>query len=396
MNRPHQSSQAAQQAGIVAPGPAAISPEGWLSQSDPIPTATSSVVSSSQRLPCLDGIRAVAILMVLVSHAQPSINISVPHGMGIVWHALGGLGVNLFFGLSGYLITHLLVQEYERVGKISLRKFYLRRALRILPAFLFFMLFILAINMAGFVHITRPELRSALFFYKNYSPGDVKSDAWYVGHIWSLSMEEQFYIIWPPLLVFCGLPIARKLALVIALLMPFFRAFAYFRLNTHAPYLVGIMFHTTADKMLWGCLLAMYSGHPNFEQIMSKLRSPLAFAGSALFYIGLNPLLEEHWRAAYVFSLGISLQAITAIFCIAWVLRNLDSSIARFLNLKWIASIGVLSYSLYLWQQPFTKDPAKGLFQLFPVNIICTVIGALLSYHLVEKTALRWKKRFRV
>jgi peptidoglycan/LPS O-acetylase OafA/YrhL len=258
------------------------------------------------------------------------------------------------------------------------------------------MLFIVALNTAGIVHVAWPDLQSAFLFYKNYRTGDVNGDAWYVGHIWSLSMEEQFYILWPPLLVFCGLPVARKLALGVALLMPLFRVLSYYTINRHAPYLIGIMFHTTADKMLWGCLLALYSGQPGFERFMSQVMSPITFALAAFFFIAMNPCLEALLGAGYMFACGMTLLSITVAFAIAWTMRNPDSAIARFLNLKWMAMIGVLSYSLYLWQQPFMKHTNPQWFQLFPVNVICTVTGALLSYYLVEKTALRWKARFRV
>jgi peptidoglycan/LPS O-acetylase OafA/YrhL len=265
-----------------------------------------------------------------------------------------------------------------------------------LPAFLFFMLFIVALNMAGIVHIPRPDLQSALLLYKNYINTNPKGDGWYVGHIWSLSMEEQFYILWPPLLVACGLRFARKLALSMALLMPILRVAGYYTFYAHAHYKVTEVFHTTADRILWGCLLALYSGHPGFERIMSKLKSRLFFAGAVIFYFIADPLLMARWKGAFELPVGIALVAIAAAFAIAWLLRNPDSIIARFLNLKWMAVIGTLSYSLYLWQQPFMKPAGTGWFDLFPLNILCTVAGALLSYHLVEKTALRWKVRFRV
>jgi peptidoglycan/LPS O-acetylase OafA/YrhL len=131
---------------------------------------------ASGRLPCLDGIRAVAIAVVLLSHCQASLDLNVPHYVDVIWRSLGRSGVNLFFGLSGFLITYLLKKELDRHGSISLRKFYVRRMLRILPAFWTYMALFIALNLSGILRIPWREVIASLLFYRNYIGGDYRSE----------------------------------------------------------------------------------------------------------------------------------------------------------------------------------------------------------------------------
>src|SRR6201993_2227809 len=148
--------------------------------------------------PSLDGIRAIAVLLVMVGHLNPVY--------------AGGLGVDIFFVLSGYLITAILVSEFSADGRISLRKFYARRALRILPAVV---LLLVALNI--FVTITQPREQArtlewdslgALFYIANWLRAFGR-DLGILGHLWSLSIAEQFYFFWPVTLAFL---LSRKLS----------------------------------------------------------------------------------------------------------------------------------------------------------------------------------------
>ena len=149
--------------------------------------------------PSLDGVRAIAVLLVMVGH------------LGLVY--AGGLGVDIFFVLSGYLITAILVSEFSATGQISLKKFYARRALRILPAVI---LLLLALNI--FVTISQPSDQAAtlrwdslgaLFYVANWLRAFGR-DLGILGHLWSLSIEEQFYLLWP---VTLGFLLSRKLSM---------------------------------------------------------------------------------------------------------------------------------------------------------------------------------------
>jgi peptidoglycan/LPS O-acetylase OafA/YrhL len=149
----------------------------------------------TQRIPALDGLRAVAILIVVASH---SIDRAKYGALALV----GIAGVMIFFALGGYLITTRWLAEYEKTGTISLRNFYLRRAFRILPPAVTFLAVIWILSRLGIVDCDGRSLLSALFFFSNYM--DLRDIAWQVGHFWSLSVEEHFYLIWPFQLIAFG------------------------------------------------------------------------------------------------------------------------------------------------------------------------------------------------
>ena len=155
--------------------------------------------------PSLDGVRAIAVLLVMAQH------------LGYV-HA-GGLGVDIFFVLSGYLITAILVSEFSATGTVSLKKFYVRRALRILPAVI---LLLLVINICVSVFQTsrqaaavRWDSLGALFYIANWLRA-FGHDIGILGNLWSLSIEEQFYVFWPLTLLFL---LSRRLQANLILLL---------------------------------------------------------------------------------------------------------------------------------------------------------------------------------
>jgi peptidoglycan/LPS O-acetylase OafA/YrhL len=363
----------------------------------PTPFAPEIVVAG--RLSCLDGIRAVAIAMVLISHARASVVAAIPegvipNGIAAIWKAMGGLGVNLFFVLSGFLITHLLFRERAQTGRISLGRFYGRRALRILPAFAVYMMVIVGLNLAGILQVPWREVRAALFFYRDYLPLDFKA-GYYVGHIWSLSVEEQFYLLWPPLLVVLNLRRARAFAGTAVVLMPLVRLGGYYCFHVHARGMIIGMFDMIADRLLWGSLLALFWDSPELGRVMMRFRSEGWLWGVALFYGVVDPLLANGFGGAYVLPVGVSLEALSCTFCIAWVLRNPDAVTSRALNLPWMVKLGVLSYSIYLWQQPFMNEEGRVWFQHFPTNLLGSLLLGSLSYYVVERRVLAWRDRLR-
>jgi len=147
--------------------------------------------------PSLDGLRAIAIVLVMLLHAQAMASGAWPYFLG------GYTGVDIFFVLSGFLITSLLVQEWRDTGRISLRKFYIRRALRLLPA-LCVLLLVLGVGVKLFglyLHVTLATLLAALFYVANWALAFDTLDMGALHHTWSLSVEEQFYILWPLMLI---------------------------------------------------------------------------------------------------------------------------------------------------------------------------------------------------
>jgi peptidoglycan/LPS O-acetylase OafA/YrhL len=167
------------------------------------------LVSVSTRIPSLDGIRAMAIALVLSGHAM----LSHTWWIGV---KLGKLGVTLFFVLSGYLITSILLRELENSGGISFKRFYWRRFLRICPAYWVFVLFMVGLSSAA--SLRSDEVWAALLYVSNY-----KEIRWGLRHTWSLSVEEQFYLLWPVLLSLAGNTIKSVSILTASLLIaPFY------------------------------------------------------------------------------------------------------------------------------------------------------------------------------
>jgi len=362
-------------------------------------SAASGMVSG--RLPCLDGLRALAIGMVLFSHAVPSMQrAGLLHLTGackaIFCSYLGSLGVNLFFGLSGYLITHLLVYEQRSRGGISLRAFYVRRLLRIFPAFYLYLAVMAGLTLLGVLAIDREIFTVSAAFLLNYFsfPIDATNQYSYVGHSWSLAVEEQFYLFWPAIIVLAGLCRARKVALSLIILMPLVRVVLYCLFPESRPNL-GNQIHECSDRLMYGSLLALLDGEPWFERLMDRLKSaylPLVAFGFVLFA---DPLLRDHFHGLYYLTVGLPIQGLTFAFTIAWLLRNTYSLAARFLELRPMVFIGTLSYSLYLWQQPFTTDLNSTVTGTFPLNIICAFLVACGSYYWVEKRFIALRARFR-
>ena len=247
-----------------------------------------------KRIPSLDGLRAISILMVVVGHMGKS-----GHGPRIFWDVYAALGVKIFFVISGYLITTILLREHERTNTISLRDFYIRRAYRILPAAFVFMLLMSAIY---WQQVRWWNLAAAVFYVANL---DIHRP-WIFGHLWSLSIEEQFYLLWPGALKRWYKH--RKGFLVgVCFLAPLCQVVAYyFKLGGKLPATLP----TVADNLAAGCLVAVFAPHiPRigrylfWAMVAATVLIPLYSAHSVsrtlfmLFF--LHPLLYAHRSRGY-------------------------------------------------------------------------------------------------
>jgi len=154
-------------------------------------------ISKRSDIPSLDGLRAISIFLVLVAHAVPGTHKPTFFGVGLDF---GNLGVRIFFVISGFLITSLLLKERVHSGGVSLRRFYIRRSLRILPAFLLFIGAISLLSVFGILEIPPKSWLYVLTYTVNFAP--LPPFPWVLGHLWSLSVEEQFYFLWPMVMKF--------------------------------------------------------------------------------------------------------------------------------------------------------------------------------------------------
>lgn len=224
--------------------------------------STKSARSASSYIPTLDGWRCIAITLVLINHSIKWLGFGTTklahflHYAGITSHTArsGTNGVGIFFCLSGFLITTRLIDQ-----GISLQTFYIRRAFRILPAALTYLAVIAALAIVGAITVSWQQIVGSLFFYRNYLN---KSD-WFTGHYWSLSIEEQFYLFWPFVLLFVGFKRARVFAIV-----GIFGVVVWRQLNWPLPW--EAIHHTgmRLDAILCGSVMAL--SWPAIKPIVRK------------------------------------------------------------------------------------------------------------------------------
>jgi peptidoglycan/LPS O-acetylase OafA/YrhL len=343
--------------------------------------------SGTSYIPTLDGWRAVAIIAVMFCHGldQRTNPNAVP---------LGYAGVLLFFAISGFLITSRMLEEHMHAGTVSLRKFYLRRAFRILPPAMFFLAVITVLGLAGILPFSVSSILKALFFVRNYTFLDYSQPAtWFSAHFWSLSVEEHFYLIWPTIFVLAGLKRARWVAPGLALITIVWRMLDekhdFVAHIFHAPYLTSNWGRTDylADVLLWGCALAIWLGRKPWKNLLPRGTTTLVCAGLIGFLY--FSFFTSHISHARNF---INLFMALLVGC---TVTNPESILGRFLELAPLRFIGRLSYSLYLWQQLFFHVDREPLpFQRFPLSIVLIFACACFSYYFVERPAVRLGHRF--
>jgi len=341
---------------------------------------------ASARIPSLDGFRAISIALVVLYHlayapGAPAALLFVSK----VTHA-GALGVRVFFAISGFIITTLLAAEHEKRGTISLRRFYFRWTLRILPPFYVFLVCVMLASAAGLATLGPGDALHAWTFTMNFH---VLQATWPLVHSWSLSIEEQFYLLWPGLLLLAGPRRARPLLVLVIAAVAAWRLAGYLGWTTIGAD-VQYAFRGVADWLAAGSLLALMRrslharswyarplAHPFFPVIVLVV----AAAG----WTGLG-----YWRRA---ELTLPAAILGTVLLLDWAMTHPAHPLARPLNWAPVAWIGRLSYSLYLWQQPFLTETAAHWWERAPLNVVLALGLAALSYYLVEQPVLDWRAR---
>jgi peptidoglycan/LPS O-acetylase OafA/YrhL len=342
-------------------------------------------------LPTLDGWRAVAILGVMICHACDALFHADGTFPNPTLHALtrhGALGVDIFFGISGFLICSRLLGEHRRNHHVNLKRFYLNRFFRILPPYLTYLGGLAVLASFSLVVITPRVWWSCLFFYRNYLPS-MQGGGFYTGHFWSLSVEEHFYLLWPGMLVCLGIARARRAVVVLAGAIALWRVWE-FRHQWLAHWIPGLGFFPRTDirldGLLWGCWMALLLNDPIWHDRLTRWLSPrvwLALLAAYVACVRYQPPLAMMWQAWLI-----------PVLLAGTVLRS-HAPAGRLLELAPLRWIGRISYSLYLWNSLFfagmdnPRPLPLGFLQQLPWSILPVFACASLSYYLIERPLVR-------
>jgi peptidoglycan/LPS O-acetylase OafA/YrhL len=328
------------------------------------------------RRPELDGLRAIAILLVLTIHGFSSAH---------PWLGGAGLGVDLFFVLSGFLITTLLLEEHAREGRLSLKRFYGRRARRLLPALLAMLAVTGIVLVATGTESAFQETVAFIFRASYISNFLIAFTGGGVGlgfvHLWSLAQEEQFYVLWPLiLLVFLRRRTSPwRVVILLAAAIVVLNLQRILVIDGGAPWRrVWFAPDTHSDPILFGCAAAVVWRY-------GLVRLPRAAAVVAsLVAVAMIAVLRTTDASTY--PVAIPLFALAAAVLILGVLDHPAHFPARALRLPVLRGLGKISYGLYLWHYP--------LIAYFGVRgIPVAILAAAVSYRFVEQPFLRRSDR---
>jgi peptidoglycan/LPS O-acetylase OafA/YrhL len=341
-------------------------------------------------IPSLDGLRAISIGLVLLGHGI------IPLGVG---HSFlfrlafqhSGLGVEIFFVISGYLITNLLLKEKAEFGSISLRLFYIRRALRILPAFLVYVGTVFVLSALGYIDVPSRLWIFVLTYTINFTPGLWDAGHWVVGHLWSLSVEEHFYFLWPLAVRFWSIRACVGIATVAIftgiLIRAVYVATGYQLVDPALRYATPFVLGPIA----MGCLLAIAG--PRVKRTM--LQNPHWTGPAAMLLAILAILVLDTVDLGSLNRFRNIILDLLLTFVVARFVFQPTGLAADLLNSGPLISIGKLSYSLYLWQELFMNPFSGILICTFPWNAMAAFTAACGSYFLIETRFLSLRRHFR-
>jgi peptidoglycan/LPS O-acetylase OafA/YrhL len=313
------------------------------------------------------------MVTLLLSHAKGTAGFPLK----VVPGAWGSLGVTMFFVLSGFLITKLILDERTANGTISLRLFYLRRGVRIFPAAYTFILVVLLLQAIGVLELGPGDALAASTYTMNFHA----RREWWLGHMWSLAVEEQFYLLWPAAIAFLGVVGGLRLALGAIAAAPLLRVAVFYGWPAQRP-LVDQAFPLIFDGLATGCALAILR-----ERLWQV--APYRRCLESPFFAVVPVIVVVTYL--YCPSVGVSLLAGQTLIhvglaaCIDWAMRFPESWAGRALNCRAVVWLGTVSYSLYLWQQLFLNRNHTAWHTTFPQNLVLAFAAAASSYYLVER-----------
>lgn len=339
---------------------------------------------AARHVPELDGLRGIAILAVLIHHQLTTFSLKG-----------GFLGVDLFFVLSGFLITGLLLAEFDTSGSISIRKFYMRRVLRLGPALgLYLIACLLVAYHTQIIPVARQLklIAMALLYSTNWRMAfgwDPVLDPTAI--IWSLSIEEQFYLVWPLLLFICLSLKLKRRAIAAALVVVIIAIVVHRNVLFDAGTDLTRLYYgsdTRADALLVGCLSALIP----FRKA-GRLLGVLAIIAALLFLIlTTQASFTDGWLYRGGFTLAALLSAILIVSAANFPPRPL-ATVLRFSPLRWL---GRISYGLYLWHWLVIQTTTLYYFGYWEswAKLALAIGVSALSFYVIERPFNRLKSRF--
>lgn len=347
------------------------------------------------RIPSLDGLRGLSILLVVFGHAFKELSRVID---------IANLGVRIFFVISAYLIVGILYNDVVK-ERFSIKSFYFKRIMRTFPAFYFYLIIVfIFLNFKGIFNWE--QFWRAPIYLENYHPRHLwEQTQWFVGHSWSLAVEEQFYLLVAILFFFFNKQSVSKSGLIkvlllVVLLIPIIRIGYLFGKDFIPIFLTGSIhrsFETVADSLAVGGLLALLP-----KEKIANNKVVIFFSDKLVLLFGLI-LSFQFLNGSYIVSLiGLlpryiyNLSGITlinlgiAVLVFLTIKFPMQTIFAKALNQKWIMYIGLWSYSIYLWQQLWLFKWEIPLF----FKLLGILVCSLLSYYLIEIKFLSWRDSY--
>lgn len=335
--------------------------------------------------PALDGVRAMAIGLVLLCH-------SVPGARG------GGIGVNIFFTLSGFLITSVLLDEFEEEGRVNYLNFYARRALRLFPALL-----AVALLVALLPNVYRPPLDdsqsrletipAALLYTANYYRA-TGHPLGYLSHTWSLSVEEQFYLVWPVLLV--ALSIRGRLRRFLPWLIGGLIATRAIMAALHVPGLSDWL-SAQADQFAIGAFLAVCLRAGELRWLRARVVGWVGLMVLALLAL-LGSATHQGVHGSFGMYGGVTAAGVASAALIGNLALAQGGLLNWFFTRRSIVVVGMVSYGLYLYHFPifeWVQHQRWPSSETYLLEYTLTAVAVTASWLFIETPALRLKSRFR-
>jgi peptidoglycan/LPS O-acetylase OafA/YrhL len=331
-----------------------------------------SCASVNSRNPSLDVLRGLAILLVIAFHLDP-----------FVIFRIGFIGVDLFFVLSGFLISGLLFRDVDKYGQVRLRRFWVRRAFKILPPLYIFLALIAPVMLAFKIFPTRTFFTS-IFFLSNYLADSGRGGSM-VGHTWSLAIEEHFYLFLPLLLWLLiragrGVRWVPSIFAVVAVSCFVFRCLD----PQHWAFT-----HLRADGLFAGVALRYLEQFRT--QWFAYFRRPYALVIGLTFWIFPYSLRASH---PVLRSLMYSWVAISFTALVGWSFAHDGAGLWRFPGFRLLARIGVNSYSIYLWQAPLCFIAIVPGWGYKVAGFVLSISVGMIMARLVEAPALAWRDKY--